>query len=154
MYYAAEHFHFSGVLAVVSGGLLLSSKRQSMLTYLSRLQSTNVWVSLVFIMNGLVFMLIGLQLPSVVAQLGDTSLETAIGYGLIISLVLIISRIVCSMGASVFTRFISRYITVADANPRMEITPNTWLGRYAWRCILSFCPFGSIAHSRRAGFPE
>ena len=33
MYYAAEHFHFSGVLAVVSGGLFLSSKRQSMLTY-------------------------------------------------------------------------------------------------------------------------
>jgi CPA1 family monovalent cation:H+ antiporter len=31
MYYAAEHFHFSGVLAVVSGGLLLSSKRQQML---------------------------------------------------------------------------------------------------------------------------
>ncbi|MEA5429134.1 Na+/H+ antiporter [Arcicella lustrica] len=121
MYYAAEHFHFSGVLAVVSGGLLLSSKRQSMLTYLSRLQSTNVWVSLVFVMNGLVFMLIGLQLPSVVAQLGETSLETAIGYGLIISLVLIISRIACSMGASVFTRFISRYITVADANPGWKL---------------------------------
>ena len=31
MYYAAEHFHFSGVLAVVGGGLLLSSKRQTML---------------------------------------------------------------------------------------------------------------------------
>ncbi|MGH7452162.1 MAG: cation:proton antiporter, partial [bacterium] len=33
MYYFAEHFHFSGVLAVVSGGLFLSSKRQSVLTY-------------------------------------------------------------------------------------------------------------------------
>jgi len=54
MYYAAEHFHFSGVLAVVSGGLLLSSKRQSMLTYMSRIQSTNVWGSLVFVLNGLV----------------------------------------------------------------------------------------------------
>lgn len=121
MYYAAEHFHFSGVLAVVSGGLLLSSKRQSMLTYMSRIQSTNVWGSLVFVLNGLVFMLIGLQLPSVVEQLGDTSLEKAIGYGLAISFVLIISRIICSMGASVFTRFISRYIRVADPNPGWKL---------------------------------
>src|SRR5215212_1449750 len=46
MYYAAEHFHFSGVLAVVSGGLLLSSKRQTMLTYQSRIQGINVWTSI------------------------------------------------------------------------------------------------------------
>src|SRR6476661_2813425 len=48
MYYAAEHFHFSGVLAVVSGGLFLSSKRQSMLDFRSRIQSVNVWTNFVF----------------------------------------------------------------------------------------------------------
>src|SRR4051812_35136517 len=42
MYYAAEHFHFSGVLAVVSGGLLLSNKRQSMLSYRGRIEGVNV----------------------------------------------------------------------------------------------------------------
>jgi Na+/H+ antiporter len=73
MYYAAEHFHFSGVLAVVSGGLLLSSKRQNMLNYRSRIEGLNVWTSLVFVLNGLVFLLIGLQLPSIVQQLGDVS---------------------------------------------------------------------------------
>ena len=41
MYYAAEYFHFSGVLAVVSGGLFLPSKRQSMLTYRSRIEGIN-----------------------------------------------------------------------------------------------------------------
>lgn len=117
MYYAAEHFHFSGVLAVVSGGLLLSSKRQSMLTYLSRLQSTNVWSSLVFVLNGLVFLLIGLQLPTVVQQLGDTSIVTAVGYGLAISFVLTLCRIICTLGASLFTRFMSHFIKVADPNP-------------------------------------
>lgn len=117
MYYAAEHFHYSGVLAVVSGGLLLSNKRQSMLTYRSRIQATSVWDSLVFIMNGLVFMLIGLQLPSIIEQLDGVSLGSAIGYALIISLVLIVMRLICSLGASVFTRFMSRFITVADDNP-------------------------------------
>ena len=78
MYYFAEHFHFSGVLAVVSGGLFLSSRRQSMLSYRSRVQGINVWVNLVFVMNGLIFLLIGLQLPSIAKQLGDTSLGKAI----------------------------------------------------------------------------
>ncbi|HEX9956081.1 MAG TPA: Na+/H+ antiporter [Fibrella sp.] len=117
MYYAAEHFHFSGVLAVVSGGLLLSGKRQSMLTYQSRIQGVNVWTSLVFVMNGLIFLLIGLQLPSIVQQLGVVSLSSAIGYGLAISLVLILTRLMCTLGAAFFTRIASRFITVADSNP-------------------------------------
>ena len=117
MFYAAEHFHFSGVLAVVSGGLLLSSKRQQMLSYRSRIQSVNVWTSIVFVMNGLVFLLIGLQLPLIINQLGDISVVKATWYGIAISFILIITRILCTLGASAFTMFISRYITVADANP-------------------------------------
>ena len=117
MYYAAEHFHFSGVLAVVSGGLFLSTQRQRLLTYESRIQGVNVWTNLVFVLNGLVFMLIGLQLPPVVAQLGAVSLGSAIGDGLAISLVLMITRLFCTYGASLFTRLAGRLITVADPNP-------------------------------------
>lgn len=117
MYYAAEHFHFSGVLAVVSGGLLLSSRRQSMLSYRSRIEGVNVWTNIVFVLNGLVFFLIGLQLPSITQQLGDVSLSRAIGYGLAISFVLILSRMLCAFGAVLFTRFMSHFITVADPNP-------------------------------------
>lgn len=117
MYYAAEHFHYSGVLAVVSGGLLLSHKRQNILTYQSRIQGVNFWANIVFVLNGLIFFLIGLQLPSITLQLGNISLTKAIGYGLAISLVLIITRMLCTFGASVFTRFVSHFITVADANP-------------------------------------
>ena len=117
MYYAAEYFHFSGVLSVVCGGLLLSSKRQSMLNYRSRIEGVNVWTNIVFVLNGLIFFLIGLQLPSIIRELKDISLGSAIGYGLAISLVLIIARLLCTFGASVFTRFMSHFITVADPNP-------------------------------------
>jgi len=117
MYYAAEHFHFSGVLSVVSGGLFLSHKRQSILTYQSRIQGVNFWANIVFVLNGLIFFLIGLQLPSIVQQLGEISLSRAIGYGLAISLVLIIARMLCTFGAALFTRFMSHFITVADPNP-------------------------------------
>jgi len=121
MYYFAEHFHFSGVLAVVSGGLLLSSQSQTMLNYRSRIEAVNVWQSLVFVLNGLVFMLIGLQIPSIIAQLGDTSILTAIWYGLAISVILIITRLLCAYGAVVFTKIASRFIKVADANPHWTI---------------------------------
>jgi Na+/H+ antiporter len=117
MYYIAEHFHFSGVLAVVTGGLFLSSKSQSMLSYRSRIEGVNVWTSLVFVLNGFIFMLIGLQLPSIARQLGEITLSKAIGYGLAISLTLIITRLVCTFSASLLTRVMSNFITVADPNP-------------------------------------
>ncbi|TKK65301.1 Na+/H+ antiporter [Ilyomonas limi] len=117
MYYFAERFHFSGVLAVVSGGLFLSIRREKMLSHLSRVQSTNVWSTVGFVLNGLIFLLIGLQLPGIVKQLGGLSLSTAIGYGLLISGVLIVTRLLCTFGAVLFTRFMSHFITVADRNP-------------------------------------
>jgi len=88
-----------------------------MLNYRSRIEGVNVWTNIVFVLNGLIFFLIGLQLPSIIRELKDISLGSAIGYGLAISLVLIIARLLCTFGASVFTRFMSHFITVADPNP-------------------------------------
>jgi CPA1 family monovalent cation:H+ antiporter len=111
----------SGVLAVVSGALLLSSKRQQMLSYQGRVQGSNVWSTIGFVLNGIVFMLIGLQLPSILNQVEAVSLWQATGYGLLISVVLIITRILSTLGAAAFTRFIKNYITVADPNPGWDI---------------------------------
>lgn len=88
-----------------------------MLNYRSRIEGVNVWTSLVFVLNGFIFLLIGLQLPTITRQLGDISLATAIWYGLAISLLLIITRLACTFGAALFTRMMSNFITVADANP-------------------------------------
>jgi len=105
------------VLAVVSGGLLLSSKRQSMLNYKSRIEGINVWTNLVFVMNGLIFLLIGLQLPSISQQLGDITLGRAIAYGLAVTFILIVTRFICTFGAAAFTMFMKNFVTVADPNP-------------------------------------
>lgn len=117
MYYAAEHFQVSGVLAVVSGGLLLSSKRDRMLSYRSRIEGLNVWTNLVFVFNGLIFLLIGLELPFVTRQLGTISSGSAVGYGLIIAFVLIVTRLLCTLGTAVLMKFMSRFIPVSDPNP-------------------------------------
>lgn len=121
MYITAEAFHFSGVLAVVSGGLFMSNRRMSVLSHLSRLQGINVWATVGFVLNGIVFMLIGLELPVVVHQLGESSLKEAIWYGLIISGVVIVTRVLCAFGASIFTVVISRFITTADSSPGLRM---------------------------------
>lgn len=114
MYYFAEYFDFSGVLAVVSGGLFLSNQREKVLSHISRIQGTNVWSTVGFVLNGLIFLLIGLQLPAIVQGI---DLPTGIRYGLLISLVLIVTRLLCTFGASLFTRVASHFITVAESNP-------------------------------------
>ncbi|MEO8404004.1 MAG: Na+/H+ antiporter [Chitinophagaceae bacterium] len=120
MYIVAEQFHFSGVLAVVSGGLFLSIRNHQFLSQRSRIQGVNVWSTIAFAMNGLIFMLIGLELPFIVGQLGPVKLSDAIRYSLIISFVLIITRLICTFGAALFTRVISHVITTADSNPSMK----------------------------------
>jgi monovalent cation/hydrogen antiporter len=117
MYMVAEYFHFSGVLAVVSGGLFLANQKDVIFNHRSRMQAGNVWATIGFVLNGFVFILIGLELPLIIDQLGSEGLSNAIKYGLLISIVLIITRLICALGASVFTRVVSKYIRTADNNP-------------------------------------
>lgn len=113
MYLAAEAIHVSGVLSVVSGGLFLSAQQHRIMDNSSRLRANSVWSALGFVLNGLVFMLIGLELPAIVSGLGEVSLGAAIGYGLLITGVLIVGRLLSAYGAIAFTIFASRYITTA-----------------------------------------
>lgn len=119
MYIVAEEFHCSGILSVVSGGLFLSYFRHHFLTGSSRLSAENVWQSIVFVLNGLVFILIGLDLPEIVDGLKQEGigLYEATGYGLLITAVLIIGRIIAAYGAVITTIVASHFITVADRNP-------------------------------------
>ncbi|RYD83475.1 MAG: Na+/H+ antiporter [Sphingobacteriales bacterium] len=94
MYLVAEQFHYSGVMAVVSGGLFLSFRSHKIFAYNTRLQTYAVWGTFTYLLNGLVFILIGLQLPAIVDGLEKGTMFSAILYGLIISAVTIIIRII------------------------------------------------------------
>ncbi len=94
LFLSAEHFHFSGVMAVVSGGLFMSFRAHEIFkTGTTRINMTGVWNTLIFVMNALVFVLIGLELPDIINGLGDISLMEGIKYGLIISLIVIVVRL-------------------------------------------------------------
>ncbi|MGJ7030804.1 Na+/H+ antiporter [Niabella hirudinis] len=94
MYLVAEHFNCSGVLSVVAGGLFLSYHTPRMLGYQSRISLAGVWDTLTFLLNGFIFILIGLQMPFIVSNFTKNTVKDALGYGLIISCAVILIRIV------------------------------------------------------------
>lgn len=93
LYLGAEQFHFSGVMAVVTGGLFISYRSHEIFRNgNTRLNMLGVWTTVIFVMNALVFVLIGLSLPSIINDLEESSLIQGIKYGVIISLVIILLR--------------------------------------------------------------
>ena len=93
-YLTAEQFHMSGVLAVVSTGLLIAWRAPEVFSFRTRMQARVVWDILVFLLQGFVFIMIGLQLPSIIADLSNYSFMEMLGYGLLISLVTITVRVI------------------------------------------------------------
>ena len=93
-YLLAEQFHLSGVLSVVTAGLFISWQSREVFSSQTRLQTKVIWNTVIFLLNGVVFILIGLQMPSIVEDLKTTTLFQLVSYGLIISLVTIIIRII------------------------------------------------------------
>jgi Na+/H+ antiporter len=92
-YLAADFVRASGVLAAVACGLYLSRKSSHFFSPTVRLQAWAVWDSLTFVLNGLVFVLIGLQLPYVTGQIREHNLGTLMFYGLAFSAFLIVLRL-------------------------------------------------------------
>jgi CPA1 family monovalent cation:H+ antiporter len=124
MYWIAETVHSSGVLAVVSGGLYMSAKRLIFLNSASRIKGYSVWESFVFILNGIVFLVIGLELPEIVDGLRSEgiALRTAIEYGVLVTLVLILARMISSYAALIAT-----LIFRPGVAPRSTSTRRRWL---------------------------
>jgi CPA1 family monovalent cation:H+ antiporter len=151
MYMLAEEFHFSGVLAVVSGGLFLSARRHEFLSYRSRLQGINVWEAVAFVLNGFVFILIGLEFPVIIKNLGPEGFAPALKYSLIITGVLIVTRLASTMGAIVVTRFMANFITVADRNPGWKAP--ILFGWTGMRGVVSLAAALSIPLSMNSGTP-
>ena len=93
VYLAAESVHASGVLAVVACGLYLSRQSSQFFSASVRLQAWAVWDSLTFAINGLVFVLIGLQLPYVLAGIREYNLLQLLLYGALFSAIVICLRL-------------------------------------------------------------
>lgn len=124
MYWVAEQIHCSGVLAVVSGGLYMSARRLDFLNSASRIQGFSVWGSMVFVLNGVVFLIIGLELPEIVEGMREEGipLRTAFGYGVLVTGVLIAARMISS-----YTALLATLVFRPGVMPQARSRRRLWL---------------------------
>lgn len=99
-YLIAEHWHTSGVLAVVSAGLMISWRSSEIFSYETRIRNQAVWDTIIFLLNGFIFIIIGLQLPSILGDLEAYSMTQLLTYGGWVAGVTIAMRILWVFGAS------------------------------------------------------
>ncbi len=99
-YLPAEHLHLSdqlhlsGVIAVVTAGLVIGRRSSRILEADARVLGGGVWEIVTFFLNGSAFLLIGLSLPTVLEGLSDRPPEQLLGLALLISVTVIVARFV------------------------------------------------------------
>ncbi|RYU92151.1 Na+/H+ antiporter [Mucilaginibacter terrigena] len=93
-YLIAENYHVSGVIAVVVLGLGMSRLSREKFPEKFKERSRHFWEVITFLINGLIFLLIGLQFPLVLKRMATTQIWPFIGYAAVITIVTIAIRMV------------------------------------------------------------
>jgi monovalent cation/hydrogen antiporter len=127
-YLLAESIHVSGVLSVVSAGLFLSFRSGEAFSNQSRIMAYSVWEVVIYILNSLIFILIGLQLRSVMAGITDYSTSELIVYGLVVSFVVIAVRFIWVVPAALLPRWLSARIRRTEKFDPRNMVVFGWAG--------------------------
>src|SRR5438270_1905915 len=116
-----EALQVSGILAMVTTGLYLTWRAATFFTSGTRLQVEAVWEMLIFLLNGLVFILIGLQLPGILDILNATITRRSpillVWYAILVSLTVILVRLVWAFSEALLPRLLSRRLRERDPYP-------------------------------------
>src|SRR5229473_722360 len=153
-YLAAQAVRASGVLAVVASGLYLSRQSTRFFSPRVRIEVYAVWNALTFILNGVVFVLIGLQLPYVLAGIrGQYGLRALLLYGALFSALVVLLRLFWVFPGAHLAYFIRRRLVGQQERtpPLRQIFVVGWTGM---RGVIALAPAikARIASwSRRSG---
>jgi monovalent cation/hydrogen antiporter len=127
-YFSGETLHVSGILAVVIAGMYYGFRAPRVLTGRMRLQALPVWDMTVFILNGLLFMLIGLQLPDVVHALAPHSVAHVVMLAIWVMLAIMLVRFAWMFGASHLPRLLGRTSRHRGRVPWQHTVLMAWTG--------------------------
>ena len=104
----ADQLGVSGVLAVVACGLYLGWRAPEIASPESRMQGYAMWSILTFLLNATLFILIGLQLPSIVDGLAGESASQVVGYAALVCAAVIALRYIWQFTATAVIRTLDR----------------------------------------------
>ena len=151
-YLTADAVKASGVLAVVASGLYLSRQSSHFFSPGVRLQAWAVWESLTFILNGLVFVLIGLQLRYVLSNIRDHQMRTLIEYGALFSAFLILLRLIWNFPGAYLANVIRRHI-LHQREPMPGVRQIFVIGWTGMRGVISLAAAIALPQSFEGGTP-
>lgn len=127
-YIPAEALHVSGVLSVVVAGIWAGRIAAVSMTSAQRIEGVAAWNVVLFLIHGFVFILIGLQLPVILADL-DASPAQLLALSVAVSLVVIAARFVWVFPATYLPRLLSSRIREKDPSPKPKyVTIISWAG--------------------------
>jgi len=107
-YLPAEALGVSGVLAAVGAGLYLGRRSSRIMGSDVRLAGRAVWEVLIFLLNGVVFIVIGLQISALAREMDRPTLLGLAGVGLVVSITLVAVRALWISGMVGWKRLVSR----------------------------------------------
>jgi CPA1 family monovalent cation:H+ antiporter len=116
-YLPAQAAGVSAVLAVVTVGIYVGWYTPELTTVQTRLQGDAVWEILTFLLNALLFGLVGLQLRPILDSLHGHSTGSLLADGAIVSLAVIVTRLIWVFPASYLPRRLSKRIRDRDPYP-------------------------------------
>jgi CPA1 family monovalent cation:H+ antiporter len=146
-YMAGEALHVSGVLAVVTTGLVLGRAQHTVLSYGARVTMATVWRFVEFLLTSLVFLLIGLQLNDVLDRIASRGMLDLAGIAGGVALALILSRFLWVFPASWLPR---RIPALRRRDPMPDWRHIAIVGWAGMRGVVSL----AAALALPAGFPE
>jgi CPA1 family monovalent cation:H+ antiporter len=128
IYLVAEQIHGSGVLAVVVAALILG-QRSTTASPATRLQDEAVWKAVQLILESVAFLLIGLQLPTVLNQQDDTSPRTLLIASIAVLVTMVAVRVVWIYLFAYLPRLISARIRENEPAPTpAQVFVVAWAG--------------------------
>ena len=127
-YFSGERLHVSGILAVVIAGMYYGWRVPRILSGRMRLQAVPVWEMVLFILNGILFMLIGLQLPQVIQALPPGSAFHVAKLAVLVLLVIVLIRFVWMFAATYLPRFFSGTFRRKKRIPWQQTALIAWTG--------------------------
>jgi monovalent cation/hydrogen antiporter len=126
-YLPAQAAGVSGVLAAVTIGIYMGWYTPELTTWQTRLQGIAVWEILFFVLNALLFALVGLQLPVIVDALSGRSASTLLGYAAAVTLGVLVARFLWVVPGTYVTAW-SRRRTGPIQNPGRASILLGWSG--------------------------
>jgi len=116
-YWVPEHLGGSGVLATVVAGLYTSWHGPLLITAATRLQGIFFWGLFTYLIEGMVFLLTGLQARTLLDRIGDLQAGELIGSAALVSAVVVAARFVWVFPATYVPRWLFRSIQRRDPSP-------------------------------------